>query len=129
AGTQDDGLTWHLDSLFPRQEKNLQLSLVIKQKGDVAPRASVTYSTSSVATIHVHAEEPKIAVKVTSPEKLVLGDTATFLLTVSNPGDGPAADVQVHTLLSDGLEHARGKTVDFALGNLGSGESRTVQVV
>src|SRR5262249_44861851 len=48
---------------------------------------------------------------------------------VTNAGDGPAQQVKVSALLSDGLEHARGRRADFELGNLNAGESRTVQLV
>jgi uncharacterized repeat protein (TIGR01451 family) len=59
----------------------------------------------------------------------MVGDSTTFVLTVTNAGDGPAHQVKVSAELSEGLEHARGRLVDFELGNLSAGESRTVQLV
>jgi uncharacterized repeat protein (TIGR01451 family) len=51
------------------------------------------------------------------------------MLTVSNPGDGVAEQVKVHAQLSEGLEHAKGNKVDFEIGNLNPGESRSVQLI
>jgi uncharacterized repeat protein (TIGR01451 family) len=59
----------------------------------------------------------------------MVGDAATFVLTVNNPGDGPADQVRIHAELSEGLEHVRGKKVDFEIGNLAAGESRSVQLI
>jgi uncharacterized repeat protein (TIGR01451 family) len=79
--------------------------------------------------MHMKVTEPKLALKASAPEKVMVGDAATFVLTVSNPGDGPAELVKVHALLSEGLEHPRGRNVDFDIGTLAAGESRSVQLI
>src|SRR5439155_14588559 len=61
--------------------------------------------------------------------KILLGDVATVTLTVTNPGDGSADRVKVKAALPEGLEHARGRLVEFDLGNLGPNETRSVQLV
>jgi uncharacterized repeat protein (TIGR01451 family) len=93
----------------------------------MAPQAWVTFTGSSVMRVSVR--EPKLTVKASAPEKVLVGDAATFMLTVSNPGDGMAEQVKVHAMLSEGLEHARGNKVDFEVGNLNPGESRSVQLI
>ena len=50
-------------------------------------------------------------------------------MTVTNPGDGSADQVKIRATLSDGLEHTRGNTVEFELGNLGPNETPSVQLV
>jgi uncharacterized repeat protein (TIGR01451 family) len=120
-------LIWDLGTLQPRQERRLDLQLLPDTKGDLACQALVTFTGSSTARIRVR--EPKLLLKASGPDKVLLGDIATVTLTVSNPGDGTADRVKVKAALPEGLEHARGRLVEFDLGNLGPNESRSVQLV
>ncbi len=119
--------SWDLGTLQPRQEKRLDMQILPETKGDLACQASVTFTGSSIARLRVR--EPKLGLKAAAPEKILLGDVATVTLTVNNPGDGTADHVKVKAMLPEGLEHTRGKTVEFDIGNLGPNESRSVQLV
>jgi uncharacterized repeat protein (TIGR01451 family) len=127
AFTEVNLLIWDLGTLQPRQERRLDLQLMPDAKGDLACQALVTFTGSSTARIRVR--EPKLVLKATSPDKVLLGDVATVTLTVTNPGDGAADRVRVKVALPEGLEHARGRVVEFDLGNLGPNETRSVQLV
>lgn len=120
-------LMWELGTMMPKQEKNLQIRMVPDGKGGVRCQAWVTFTGSSIMPIKV--TEPKLLLKAQAPERVMVGDAATFVLTVTNPGDGPAEQVKIHADLSDGLEHVRGKKVDYEIGNLAAGESRSVQLI
>ncbi|HEY7311522.1 MAG TPA: CARDB domain-containing protein [Gemmataceae bacterium] len=126
AVSEGNVLVWELGALQARQEKNLQMKLVPEHKGDISPQAWVTFTGSSVMRIKVR--EPKLTIKATGPPKVVAGDTATFVLAVSNPGDGAAEQVKIHAALSEGLENARGPKLDYDIGNLAAGETRNVTV-
>jgi uncharacterized repeat protein (TIGR01451 family) len=91
------------------------------------PQAWVTFTGS--ALMHVQVREPRLLLTASAPDRLQIGDAVTFVLTVNNPGDGPAEQVKVHVNLSDGLEHAGGSRVDYEIGNLAAGESRNVQMI
>lgn len=123
----DNVLTWDVGTLMPKQEKPLQLRMTAPARGDVGAQAWVTFTGATAMKVRVR--EPKLAVKATGPERVLVGDATAFMLTVTNPGDGLAEQVKVSANLSAGLEHARGSNVEFALGNLGPNESRSVQVV
>jgi uncharacterized repeat protein (TIGR01451 family) len=120
-------LIWDLATLMPTQEKRIDLQIVPESKIGIECQATVTFS--GMSTFKVQVREPKLVVKATAPEKAVLGDPAAFSLTVSNPGDGMADHVKLKTLLSDGLEHSRGKQIELDIGSLAAGENRTVQIV
>jgi hypothetical protein len=126
AVTEGDVLVWRLGSLEPRQEKRLDLSLVPTTRGSLACNAFVTFTGTSTAKVDVR--EPKLILAAAAPKKVTAGDPATIVLTVSNPGDAPAERVKVRATLTDGLENASGKTVEFNLDNLGPNEGRTVLV-
>jgi uncharacterized repeat protein (TIGR01451 family) len=120
-------LTWELGTLLAKQERNIQLKLVADAKGDVTPQAWVTFTGSTALRIKVR--EPKLALKASAPDKVLVGDPAQFNLAVSNPGDGSADQVKIHAVLSEGLEHARGNRIHFEIGNLAAGETRNVALL
>jgi uncharacterized repeat protein (TIGR01451 family) len=124
AGT--DG-AWELGTLDAKQERVIKMRLVAEARGDPTPQAFVTFT--GVASMRVKVREPKLVVKAAGPERVMAGESAAFTVTVSNPGDGTAEQVKVHATLSEGLEHARGPLVDFDIGSLGAGESRSVQII
>jgi uncharacterized repeat protein (TIGR01451 family) len=127
AVQENNVLMWELGTMMPKQERSLNVRLVADGRGTVGCQAWVTFTGASAMRVRVC--EPKLAVRVTGPAKVMVGDGVTFLVSVTNPGDGPADQVKVHTTLSDGLEHPRGKNVEFPLGNLAAGETRSVQVI
>ena len=127
AEVENNILAWELNTLKAGQEKNLQMKLMAQAKGDVAPQAWVTFTGSSVTSFKVR--EPKLTVKTSAPEKVMIGDVAAFTITVSNPGDGSAEKVKIHANLSDGLEHARAPKVDFDIGDLAAGDTRSVTLI
>jgi uncharacterized repeat protein (TIGR01451 family) len=127
AVSDNDALVWDVGTLQPQQEKRIELQLLAAAKGRCACQATVTFSGQS--TVNLQVQEPKLVLKATAPDKVLLGDMANVMLTVTNPGDGTADHVKVKTTLSEGLEHARGRDVEFDLGNLGPNESRSVQVM
>jgi uncharacterized repeat protein (TIGR01451 family) len=127
ADTQDNMVVWSLGNLEPRQEKRLDLQVVPSATGNIACHAFVTFTGMSTTRLEVH--EPKLAVKTFAPKSVIAGDPATVTVTVSNPGDATAELVKVKATLSEGLEHAHGKVIEFDLGNLAPSESRNVFVL
>jgi uncharacterized repeat protein (TIGR01451 family) len=125
--TESNIFVWDLGTLQSKQEKVLQMKLLADQKGDVSPQAWVTFTGSSVMRIKVR--EPKLLLKAENPDRVLIGETAAFNLTVTNPGDGSADQVKIHAVLSEGLEHPRGQKIDFDVGNLAAGETRNVTVM
>ncbi len=121
----DNGV-WELGTLASRQEKRIDIQLLPETKGDLACQATVTFTGASIARLRVR--EPKLALKVQAPDKVLMGDTVSISVTVNNPGDGTADQVKLRCQLPEGLDHPRGKTVDFDLGSLGPNENRSVQL-
>lgn len=127
ATEEPSTLVWELGSMQPRQEKRLDVLMLPETRGDLACQAFVSFTGSSIARIRVR--EPKLQLKTSGPDKALLGDPVPLSLTVTNPGDGSADQVKVKATLSEGLEHTRGRVVEFDLGNLGPKETRSVQLV
>jgi hypothetical protein len=127
AVVEDNVLSWDVGTLQPKEEKSMHLKMAASARGDVAAQAWVTFT--GFTAMKVRVREARLAVKAIGPERVLVGDPAAFTLTVTNPGDGPAEHVRVVADLSAGLDHPRGPKLEFPLGNLGAGESRSVQIV
>lgn len=119
-------LMWDLGTLLSKQEKPLKIRFAHAAKGDVNCQAWVTFTGS--ASMKVQVREPKLLIKTQAPEKVLVGDAANVILTVSNPGDCQAEAVKVAVSLGEGLESARGNKASFDIGVLGAGETRTVTI-
>jgi uncharacterized repeat protein (TIGR01451 family) len=127
AVTENNVLVWDVGTMLPKQEKNLQMKLQADNKGDLAPQAWVTFTGS--ALMHIVAREPKLHLRASAVEKVLVGDTVSFGLTVTNPGDGPAEQVKIQATLSEGLEHPKGNRIEVNVGKLNPGETRSIQVI
>lgn len=119
-------LLWDMGTLLAKQEKALKMKFMPPGKGEINCQAWVTFTGS--AAMKVQVREPKLLVKAQSPEKVMVGDPANIILTVSNPGDYPADSIKLAVALGDGLESARGNKASFDLGTLAAGETRQVTI-
>ncbi|MBY0586465.1 DUF11 domain-containing protein [bacterium] len=124
---ENDHQAWNVGSLEPDEERRLRLSMVADQKGTFSFQASVTAKTLHVSSFR--ATEPMLAVRATTTEKLMVGDTLTSMVEVSNPGDGPTEGVVLKVTFSDGLRHEKGKELTIDVGTIDAGETRNVEVV
>jgi uncharacterized repeat protein (TIGR01451 family) len=120
-------LEWQLGALAPRQERKLQVRLAAEATGELVAQAWATFTCAASLTLRV--QEPKLVLKTRAAEQVTLGDAANIVFTVSNAGEGTAEQVKIQANLSDGLEHASGKHVEFKVGSLAPGESRTATLV
>jgi uncharacterized repeat protein (TIGR01451 family) len=127
ARNEGDALVWDIGSLEPRQEKRLTLQLQPKTTGDLTSQASVTFTGISIS--HLVVQEPRLTLKASGPERVLLGDLVNITVVVTNPGNGTAEQVKMKAALSEGLETARGRIIEFDVGSLRPQESRSVPLV
>ena len=127
AVPEGNWLTWPLDTLQPGQERCIEMQILPETRGDLNCAAEVTFTGS--CGLRMQIREPKLALQVTVPDKIMVGQTATLLIVVANSGDGIAENVKVTARLPQGLEHAGGQSVTLDLGNLMAEESRTIQLL
>jgi len=120
-------LSWPLGTLQPGQEQRIVLHLLPDTKGDLNCEAHVSFTDS--CTLRLRIREPRLTLQVSAPDEVVLGQTATLVLVVTNPGDGVAETVKIAATLPEGLEHAGSRRIAMELGSLGPQESRTVQLL
>ncbi len=121
-----DKLSWTFDVLAPNAERRLAIKLVPSRRGDLGTSAEVRFSGQSAHMFKV--EEPLLKVVVKGPSEVLLGDPASQLITITNPGTGVAHDVKLEARLSDGLEHPKGERLEIEVGSINPGDSQHVRL-
>lgn len=121
------------------QSKEFNLTLKADRPGRYANVASaqaasgLTARTGEVATV---VRQPVLEIAKRGPERVFVGRPATFEITVSNRGDAPAANTVIEDPVPTGATFVSatdggrvvGNTVQWNLGSLAAGASRTVSV-
>jgi hypothetical protein len=127
AVREEGALVWNVGTLAPEQSRRIDLVLISQLRGALNNQATVTFS--AVAAHHVQVREPQLLVKMSGPAKVIVGENVILLFALSNPGDGVAEAVKLKLTLPDGLDHPRGKLIEFDVGNIAPGEIRPMQLV
>jgi uncharacterized repeat protein (TIGR01451 family) len=83
---------WELGTLDAKTTRTVTVTLKQPAKGDMTCQAWVTLTGTSAMKAVV--KEPKLAVTIKAPEKVVVGDEVKLEYTVANDGDHPASDVK-----------------------------------
>jgi len=121
-----DHVTWNFKSIGANEEKRIALTIIPSQRGELAANANVRF-TSAASTVFT-VEEPQLKLAVTGPSQVTVGEPATQVVTITNPGTGVAHNVTIDVVIPEGLEHARGNRLQMELGSLTPGETRSVKL-
>ncbi len=119
-------LSWTFDVLAPNAERRLAIKLIPSRRGDLGTSAEVRFTGQSANLFKV--EEPLLKVAIKGPSEVLLGDPASQLITITNPGTGIAHDVKLEARLSDGLEHPKGERIEIEVGSINPGDSQHVRL-
>ncbi|TWT58752.1 hypothetical protein KOR42_21380 [Thalassoglobus neptunius] len=119
-------LGWEFAELKPGQQKTIKVSMIPFQRGAINADASVRFSGNARGVFEV--AEPMLALKLTGPQEVHVGDSVPHSVIVTNPGTGVAKNVRVEAFIPKGLEHIRGERLLMEIGSLNPGESRHVQL-
>ena len=103
--TQDEAETrWEMKTLDPGQTRTIEL--VYKPKADaeevkVQARAQFDFGRGMITNV----SPPSLSIKKEGPEKLVVGESVVYRITVRNTGKVTVKDIEVKDLLLQGLVH------------------------
>lgn len=95
---QADGslaLVWAIPSLPPRGHETLQMHLV-PSDGEAFELEMSWTCRPAAASARVVVKQPHLALSLSGPADMLLGEAKTFTLLVSNPGSGDATGVEVN---------------------------------
>jgi uncharacterized repeat protein (TIGR01451 family) len=138
-------LVWKLDTLEAGQTRRIDYSVTAKGAGRLSSKTVIEAAgvprQESSSTLFVGT--PKLTLTQAGPERRLVKRLVPYFLTVSNPGDMPANNVEVTDEIPEGIEFvsasAGGRVVPrsragldqvkWSFGTLPAGASRVVQLV
>ena len=130
AATGADGegeLVWALGTLDPGGQARVVMEVMPQEEGEIGSIASVSFRAD--ATMRSRATKPALRIEATEPKPVLIGRDTQLTITVSNPGSGVATGVVLEGFLPDNVSHRAGSELEFDVGQLRPGESRTIDLV
>jgi uncharacterized repeat protein (TIGR01451 family) len=122
----DGSLVWSLGTMQPGDEIAITLQVMPQTEGEIGSTAHVTFAAT--ATSRSICTRPQLAIEHTAPPKVLIGESITVGITVSNPGTGPATGVIIEEDVPEGLSHIAGATLEYEVGTLRPGESKRLEL-
>ncbi|MDA0810196.1 MAG: hypothetical protein O2945_08865 [Planctomycetota bacterium] len=119
-------VVWEFPSLDAGEERDIHITMIPSQRGELTANANVRFSTA--ATMLLAVEEPMLKLVMQGPKEVMMGEPASHVVTVSNPGTGVAHNVTLEVNIPEGLEHPKGRRLKMELGSVNPGEQRSVRL-
>ncbi|MGC3970016.1 MAG: hypothetical protein QM775_22630 [Pirellulales bacterium] len=126
VGGQAGELVWQLGSLRPGDEATVQVELMPTTEGEIGSVATVHFSAA--ASARTVCTKPDLAIEVSSPRSVMVGDEVPLKIRVFNPGTGAATGVYLTEIVPAGMEHAAGGELEYEIGDLQPGETRELEL-
>jgi uncharacterized repeat protein (TIGR01451 family) len=123
----DAELVWALGTLDPGGQARVTMEVMPQAEGEIGSVASVSFRTD--ASIRSRSTKPALKIEAVEPKPVLIGRDVQLTLTVSNPGSGPATGVVLEGFLPETVSHRAGRELEFDVGQLRPGESRTIDLV
>jgi uncharacterized repeat protein (TIGR01451 family) len=127
SGDADGALLWSLGTLPPGGQAAVTMEVMPQVEGEVGSVASVSFRTD--ASVRSRATKPDLRIECTPPEPVLIGRDVQVTVTVTNPGTGVATGVVLEGFLPENVSHRSGRELEFDVGQLRPGESRTIDLV
>jgi uncharacterized repeat protein (TIGR01451 family) len=126
-GVPSDELIWSLGDMQPGGQARVVIELMPQTEGEIGSVASVSFRAD--ASARSRATKPALAIDCSDPKPVLIGRDAGVTITVSNPGSGVATGVVLEGFLPENVSHRSGSELEFDVGQLKPGESRTIELV
>jgi len=127
AGDHGSGdLVWRIGPLPPGSQARVAVELMPTLEGEVGSVASVSFRAEAGA--RARATKPALALSAPTPQPVLVGGTMPLVITVTNPGTGTATGVVLEGVVPEGMTHAAGRELEFDVGRLGPGQSRSIDL-
>ncbi len=122
----DGSLVWRFGELASGERKIITMNIVPKQQGSIGSVARL--SVQAAATAKTICTKPELVLTHSGPQKVLKGQTARFVVSVENKGDGMAANVTIEDEVPEGFAFSRGQgeRLAYEVGDLPPGKKRDV---
>ena len=126
AQGEGGSLVWQLGTMQPGDETQITLQVMPQSEGEIGSTAHVTFAAQ--ATSRSICTRPQLTIEHAAPTKVLIGESLTMTITVSNPGTGPATGVIIEEDVPPGLSHVAGAQLEYEIGTLRPGESKRLEL-
>ncbi|MGB0656035.1 MAG: hypothetical protein ACPGMQ_11430 [Pirellulales bacterium] len=124
--TPSGELLWAIGELKAGQEARVAMEVMPQLEGDIGSVASVTFRAD--ATVRSRVTKPALEIVAEPPQPTLVGEMMAVDISLSNPGTGTATGVIVEGILPDSVSHPAGREVEFDVGQLEPGSSRSISL-
>ncbi len=124
--TAEGQVMWNVGSLQPGDETTVSLQVMPLAEGEIGSVAQVVFQTH--ASARTLCTKPQLSLTHTGPQKVLIGESVVFDVTVGNAGSGAATGVILEEDVPEGLAHAVGRELEFEIGTLRPNETRQLQL-
>ncbi|TWT37198.1 Large cysteine-rich periplasmic protein OmcB precursor [Posidoniimonas corsicana] len=126
AQSAGDELVWELGEMAPGEEKTLAIEMTPMEEGQIGSVATVSFAAE--ASVQTKCTRPQLAIRMTAPSQVLVGQEQQIQIEIKNPGTGDATGVMILENVPENLRHAAGPTLEFEVGTLRAGETRRLQL-
>ncbi len=116
-----DHLEWKFDSLKAGESKSISITMIPSQRGAISATANVRFSNTLSESFTV--AEPLLQIAVKGPTNVMMGESASQSVTISNPGTGTLHNVVLEAEIPKGLEHVTAEYLQMQVGSLNPGRN------
>lgn len=120
-------ILWDLGTMAPGEERIVEMELLPTTEGELGSIATVTFAAQ--ASAKVRCTKPELALRLTAPPRVMIGEKQLVEIEVSNPGSGDATGVLLLETIPEFVKHEAGPALEFEVGTLKAGESRRLDLM
>jgi len=126
AEVVDGQVKWIVGAIKPGDEATVEMELMPLAEGEIGSVATVHFAGE--ASARTRSTRPQLALEVSAPREVLIGEDVTFSIRISNPGTGVATGVLLSEAIPEQLEHPAGSDLEYTVGDLKPGESRQIDL-
>ena len=127
SGDAEGALVWALGTMPPGGQAIVTMEVMPQVEGEIGSIASVSFRAD--ASVRSRATKPDLRIECPQPTPVLIGRDLQITITVTNPGTGVATGVVLEGFLPENVSHRSGRELEFDVGQLRPGESRTLDLV
>jgi uncharacterized repeat protein (TIGR01451 family) len=127
AETDGTQIVWTFDKLSPGEDRTVEMQVMPTAEGEIGSVATVSYSAQ--ASVKTKCTMPQLAIRMTAPAKVMVGQQQRVKIELRNPGSGDATGVMLFENVPPTVKHAAGPALEFEIGTLPAGETRELELV
>ncbi len=127
AESNGNFLVWDLGALSTGEQRTVEIELMPIEEGEIGSVASVTYAAQ--ASAKTRCTMPQLAIRMTAPSQVMIGQQQRVKIELRNPGTGDATGVMLMENVPENVKHAAGPALELEVGTLKAGETREMELV